>query len=232
MRVSEDLLPYKVLFIEDEEETRKNYVIYLKTIFKEVYEAENGEDGYRQYQNKKPDIMIIDVNLPKMNGLELLKKIRQKDQNTKAIMLTAHTDKEFLLNAASLKLVEYLVKPVNRRDLKNVLNTAIEELENFRIDVIKKVVFESGYSWNKESKELSLHKKHVSLTAKESKLLELLCSSTGRTFTFDEISEYVWGYTAGSTDSIKTLIKKLRFKLPKSTIENVFGIGYKINSKK
>lgn len=231
--MSKELLPYRVLFVEDERQTRENYVIYLKTIFKEVYEAEDGDDGYRQYVDKKPHIMVIDLNLPKMNGLELLKRIRQADHNTKAIMLTAHTDKEFLLSAASLKLVEYLVKPVNRRDLKNALNIAVEELEHFKIEAVKKVVFASGYSWDKESKELLHHKENIQLTAKETKMLELLCSSLGRTFTYDEISEYVWGYDAlGSADSIKTLVKKLRTKLPKSTVENVFGIGYKINSLK
>lgn len=133
------LLSYKILIIEDEQETRQNYALYLKTLFNEVYEAQDGEKGYQIYQEINPHIMIVDINLPKLNGLELLKKVRQNDQSTKAIMLTAHTDKDFLLEATTLKLNRYLVKPVNRKDLKEALTTAVKELENYRFSSIKKI---------------------------------------------------------------------------------------------
>ena len=78
---------YNVLFIEDEKDIRDNYTKYLKRHFLNVYEAVDGEDGYRIYKDKKPEIMIVDINLPKLNGLDLVKKIRQEDQSVKIIML-------------------------------------------------------------------------------------------------------------------------------------------------
>ncbi len=124
----EELYPYKILFVEDEEATRKNYVTYLKMLFSEVYEAKDGEEAYQLYKEQKPDIMILDVNIPKLNGLELLEKIRENDYTTKAIMFTAHSDQSFLLKAVSLQLTKYLVKPVSRKELKEALDFAISEL--------------------------------------------------------------------------------------------------------
>lgn len=126
----ETLYPYKVLFIEDEKATRENYTMYLKMLFTEVYEAADGEKAYEIYKDKKPDIMIIDINIPKLNGLDLLRKIRQKDNDTKVIMLTAHTDKSLLFDAISLNISKYLVKPISRKDLKETLGLIIDELKN------------------------------------------------------------------------------------------------------
>lgn len=227
--MSVELYPYKILFIEDEKVTRENYVIYLQTLFREVYAAADGEEGYDLYKVKKPDIMIVDINLPKMNGLELLKKIRQSDQNTKAIMLTAHTDKTFLLEAASLKLTKYLVKPVNRKDLKKALQETIDELLTYGTFTLRKIELADHYSWNIERKELFYYNNVVELTSKEKKLLELLFSKQNKIFSYNEIFEYFWEDDTFTLNSLKNIVKRVRKKLPADTIINVFNEGYKIN---
>jgi DNA-binding response OmpR family regulator len=225
----ESVYPYKILFIEDEEATRKNYVTYLKMLFDDVFEAEDGEEAYKIYKEKKPDIMIIDINIPKLNGLELLKKIREKDHKTKAIMLTAHTDKSFLLDATELKLVKYLVKPVSRKALKETLELTIKELQEYETLPIKKIDLAENFSWNIELKELKHHNISVELTSKERLLLELLFSHKNRVFSYDDIFEYVWGFDEEiSLNSLKNMIKRLRKKLPKDSIVNVFNEGYKV----
>ncbi len=226
----EELYPYKILFVEDEKATRENYVLYLKMLFSEVYEAKDGEEAYQLYKDKKPDIMIIDINIPKLNGLELLKKIRVNDYSTKAIMLTAHTDKTFLLEATELKLTKYLVKPISRKDLKETLELTINELLKYTVSAIKKINLPDNYSWDTELKELKHHNTSVDLTNKEKILLKLLFSHKNRVFTYDEIFEYVWELEEEiSLNSLKNLIKRLRKKLPDNTIGNVFNEGYKIN---
>ena len=124
----EQLYPYKILFIEDEQATRDNYIKYLKMFFREVYEADDGEKAYQIYKEKKPDIMIMDINIPKLNGLEILKKIRENDYTTKVVIITAHTDKKLLVEATALQLTKYLIKPVNRMALKEALELCIKEL--------------------------------------------------------------------------------------------------------
>jgi len=226
----EELYPYKVLFVEDEEATRKNYVTYLRMFFSEVYEASDGEEAYQLYQDIKPDIMILDVNIPKLNGLDLLKKIREKDYITKAIMFTAHSDQKFLMQAVSLQLTKYLVKPVSRKELKDALNFTIEELLSYKITPVKKIDFKDNYSWNTELKELKHHNIVIDITVKEKNLLALLFSHKDKVFSYDEIFQSVWDFEESiSFNSLKNMIKRLRKKLPEDTILNIFNEGYKIN---
>ena len=226
----ESIYPYKILFVEDEQLIRENYVTYLKMFFSEVYEAENGEKAYDIYKQKKPDIMIVDINIPKLSGLELLRKIRENDYNTKAIVLTAHTDKTFLLEATSLKLTRYLVKPVSRKDLKEALKDTIDELLKYNILPIQKINLTDDYSWDFQLNELKHHNKNVELTNKEKIFLKLLFSHKNRVFTYDEIFEYIWQYEDSiSIDGLKNMVKRLRKKLPENTILNIFNEGYKVD---
>jgi len=225
--------PYSVLFVEDEKNIRQNYVLYLKMFFNNVYEAGDGEEGFRLYKEKRPDIMIVDINMPKLNGLELMKKVRQNDHNTKAIMLTAHTDEDFLLEAASLKLVKYLKKPIARKELHETLMLSIKELQEYEVKPFCTLKLHDGFTWIFESKKLMNFNDEVLLTPKERVFLDLLCSNVNQIMTYERISEYVWGYDkVGSIDSIKSMIKKLRKKLPQNIIKNVFATGYKLTTSK
>lgn len=226
----QEVYPYKILFVEDEEATRKNYVTYLKMLFSEVYEAEDGEKAYQLYKEKKPDILILDVNIPKLNGLELLEKIRENDYTTKAIMFTAHSDQSFLLKAVSLQLTRYLVKPVSRKDLKEALDIAIDELLKYSVTPLQNIYLKENFSWDIKIKKLKYNNNIIKLTTKESKLLEKLFSQKDRIFSYDDIFEYVWKYDEEvSLNSLKSMIRRLRKKLPEDTIINVFNEGYKIN---
>lgn len=225
-----DMHPYKILLVEDEKAIKENYVTYLKMFFSEVFEAEDGEKAYELYKLKKPDIMIIDINIPKLNGLDLLERIRENDYSTKAIMLTAHSDKSFLLKAVGLKLTRYLVKPVSRKDLKEALKLTIDEVLKFNVITVQKIDLPDDYSWDFQLKELKYHNVIVELTNKEKIFLELLFSHKNRVFTYDEISDYVWGYDDSiPLNGLKNIVKRLRKKLPEDTILNIFNEGYKIN---
>ncbi|MCK9337480.1 MAG: response regulator transcription factor [Arcobacteraceae bacterium] len=221
--------PYTILFVEDEDMIRQNYVSYLKDYFQVVYEAQNAEDAFLIYKSKTPDIMIVDIHLPKMNGIELVRRIREKDYNTKVIMLTAFTDTKLLLDATSLQLTKYLVKPINRQELKDTLRLAINEIKSFTVTPNKNIALNDEYIWDIEIKELKYHNQIVELTYKEKSFLELLLSHKSRVFSHDEILEAVWGYDEiGTINSLKNLVKRLRKKLPEDTIVNLFNEGYKI----
>jgi len=221
---------FTILFVEDETDTRKNYTRYLKRYFDEVYEAEDGEIAYEIYQDKKPDILIIDINLPKLNGLDLLKKIRQKDHKTKAIVLTAHSDKEYLLDATSLKLTKYLIKPVSRDELKDALTLVIEEMSKFTTNSNKILTLRENTVWNFELNQLLKEGIVISLTVKETKLLSTFFKNTNIELSYDDIIIEIWDeFEKDKVSSLKTLIKNIRKKLPKDTILNIYGIGYKVN---
>lgn len=145
---------YTILFIEDEDIIRKNYVRYLSQYYKNVYEARDGIEAYDLYKKLNPDILIVDINLPKMTGLELLKKIRKTDHSTRAIILTAHSEVDYLLEATELKLTKYLVKPITRNEIKDALNIVNEEIQMFETKMKKYVVLDDDFIWNLELNEL------------------------------------------------------------------------------
>lgn len=224
--------PHTLLFIEDEISIRQNYVAYLKNYFQEVYEASNAEDAYVLYKQKKPDILIVDIHLPKQSGIDLIKQIREHDFSVKIIILTAHADSKFLLDAIPLQLTKYLVKPINRKELKESLQLAIDELKMYTVLPNKRVKLAENYTWDSELKELFYHNQRIELTSKEKSFLELLNSRRNKVFTYDEIFDFVWGYDEiGTLNGLKNLVRRLRKKIPKNIIINLFNEGYKINLK-
>ncbi len=221
--------PYSILFIEDEDDTRQNYVKHLKRYFKNVYEARDGEQALEIYKNKKPDILIIDINLPKISGIELLQIIRKKDHATKALMLTAHATTEFLLKASELKLTKYLIKPITRDELKDALTFTIEELNKFSTINKEIIVLKENHSWDCMQKKLLNDNIEVNLTIQEIKILDILFNNLNTNLSYEDITFYVWNnFENDKIDSLKTAIKKLRKKLPNNTISNIYGFGYKI----
>ena len=144
---------HTILYAEDEEQTRLNYTNYLNRFFKEVYSVSNGEEALKQYEKNRPDILLLDINMPKINGLEVAKSIRQKDKKTRIIILTAHLEQDKLLFAAELNLTKYLPKPISRSELKNALNDAVSQLQELNED-LDLIILEEGYVWNKKSKKL------------------------------------------------------------------------------
>ncbi len=222
---------YTILYAEDEEQTRLNYTNYLNRLFKEVFSVDNGEAALESYKKNKPDILLLDINMPKMNGLELAKEIRKKDKHTRIIILTAHLERDKLLFAAELNLTKYLPKPISRNELKNALNEAILQIkeEAGNLDII---MLSNEVSWHKRAKKLKKVDEDVKLTKYEILLLDILSSKKDKVFSLDEISLHLWNDIEDlelDTTKLKDIIKRIRKKLPKNAIENIYGAGYKLN---
>ena len=220
---------YSILFVEDEVILRENYVLYLKMMFETVYEAGDGEEAYNIYKKNKIDILIVDINIPKLNGLELLEKIREHDHSSKAIVLTAHKEKDFLLQATRLKLTDYLLKPISRLALQTAIDKAIDELRNFSTITIKNKVLSDNYIWNYSNEELTCKDKTIHLTNKEKIVFSLFMNNINVTLSKDQFIYTIWDeYEECHEASLKTILAKLRKKLPSGMISNIHGIGYKI----
>ena len=218
-----------VLYVEDEDQIREKYSQYLKRFCTIIYEAADGEAAYKIYKDKRPDILLADINLPLLSGLDLVERIRKNDHNTKVIMLTAHSDVDYLLKATNLKLTRYLIKPVNREDLKEALNLAIDELTHFSIFSKKIIHLKDNCQWNPESCELFIADQSIPLTKNEKLLTNILTAKLGTTFTYDDIIYEIWPDEFNDKfPALKTLVKGLRKKLPQDSLENIRSIGYKI----
>ncbi|MCH9813098.1 MAG: response regulator transcription factor [Epsilonproteobacteria bacterium] len=220
----ENLKNLKILYIEDEEIIRHNAVEYLSFFCENVYEAEDGLQGYQMYQKHKPDIIICDIMMPRLNGLELIEKIRTKDQKTQVIIATARIDTAFLLKAAELRLVKYLTKPITESKLHSAINDAIKFLTQDHSNILD---LNEQYRYDLLNKNLFKEEVLISLNKKESLFLELCAKNHQRTITYSELENYVWeGYM--TEQALRSIVKDLRKKLPKDCLKNISGMGYRL----
>ena len=108
----EKLQTLTVLYAEDEVGIRENIADSLGYYVKEVLQASNGAEAFDLYESNKPDIILTDIHMPVLNGIEFVKKVRQIDRDIPIVMITAHTDKKYLLEAVELHMEKYIIKPM------------------------------------------------------------------------------------------------------------------------
>ncbi len=216
----------KILYVEDDEIARENGVEYLENFFETIYEASDAIIALQLYEKYKPDIIITDIQMPKLNGLEFVKRIRQKDKKTQIIIITAFCDREYLLKAIELQLVKYLVKPVREKEFEEALLLCIDSLKDDCSNIVK--LDESTY-FDLFNKNLVINDEVIKLRAKEILFLELLIKNKNRYVTYEEIENFVWFDSVMSKDALKTLVKNIKTKIPKDKILNLTNSGYKID---
>ncbi len=220
------LTKHSILYVEDEPEIRANIAEYLSVYFSKVYLASDGREALDQYYKYHPDILLLDINLPEIDGLSLAKEIRNQDSIVKIIMLTAFTEKEKLLKATELKLTKYLIKPVPPKVFKETLEQLSRELMKNPTQYLS---LDEDYTWDREQNLLSCKGINIELTEKEHRLLKLFINHKSKSISYEKIITTIWddAYERGiSIDSVKNQVSHLRKKLPKDCIANVYGEGY------
>ncbi len=215
----------KVLCVEDDEIARENTVEYLENYFENIYEASDAITGLKLFNQIDPEIIITDIQMPKLNGLEFIKKIREKNKKTQVIVLSAFSNKEYLFEAIELQLVKYLIKPIKENELKKALESCIQSINEDNSNIIK---LDENCFFDTFNSSLKYNDELIKLRAKEIDLLQLLIKNKNRFVTYEEIENHVWQDSVMTKDALKTLIKNIKQKLPKDTITNLTGMGYKI----
>ena len=223
----EKLKQLTLLYAEDEEGIRTPMANSLGYYFKEVYEAKNGEVGLEIYDNKRPDIILTDLRMPIKDGLYMVKEIRKSDKKTPILMITAHTDKEYLLSAIDLKIEKYLIKPVALDELLGALRLCIEDIESERI-----LFFEyGGCKFDLKNRILiDAEGLQIELTYKEADFLSLMLRKKGLVVSYKEIEMNVWKEEFMSIAALRTLVKSLRKKLKQNYLKNHSQAGYSFES--
>ena len=228
MKMLSILKNYSILYVEDEIEIRNNFVEYLESYFSMVYVASDGLEAILLYEQHHPDVLLLDINLPHVDGLSVAKEIRKVDKSVKIIMLTAFTDTDKLLRATELKLTKYLVKPINLKRFKETLQLLVNELILTAPDLI---FFGKDCTWNEREQTLCVSGKAVQLTDKESELLKLFLSKKEKMVTFIDIMLTLWSDAYEreiSIGSVKNQVYLLRKKLPEGCIVGIYGKGYRL----
>ena len=227
---SEKISDISILIAEDEQQLLNSMVEYLELFFEHVYTAEDGLSAYEIYEKEKPDIIIADIHMPRLDGLSMIEKIRKKDLKTKIIITTAHSEKEKLMQAIELHLVKYLIKPVQSDKLKELLLSLVDEVRQKK----NRIYLKESFYWDKTKKRLFRNEDEIALKPKEQKVLELLCSHTNQSISAIDIYNYLYEDQPErdfSSDAITSLMKRIRQKLPKETIKSSYGVGYILQTK-
>ena len=221
----EFLKDLRLLYVEDEEDVRRNAVEYLKRIVKEVYEAKDGKEAIAVWHVEKPDIIISDINMPRLNGLDMARYIRSKDKDVQIIIATAHTDTGYLMQAVELNLVKYVVKPITKEKLLKALGKSLKKIEDqkkFSVQLSREC------SYNAYTQIIECEKEQKRLTKNEILFMDLLAHHSNQTISYQEIEDAIWPFEGMSPDAIRSLVRGVRKKVPEGTIENVSGVGYRL----
>ncbi|WP_320036086.1 response regulator [Halarcobacter sp.] len=216
----------KILYVEDEEFIRKNAVSYLNRLFDNVLEASNAFEAMQIIDNEKPHVVITDIKMPKLNGLDMVRKIRENDKKTQFIVLSAYTDTKFLLDAIDLGLIKYLTKPIRHETIFPLLLNCAKSIFTNPCNI--KILCENC-TFDKELELLKVDEKFVKLTRNEQLFLKLLCEKSPAAVSYDQLQNYIWKDEYMSENAIRLLVRDLRKKLPQNIIKNISKIGYKID---
>ena len=220
-----------IAIIDDDNSVRKSVALNLEQEGFKVFEAEDGEKGISLVEEKKPDVIILDIKMPRKDGFQVCKELRNKGISTPLILLTARSEEVDKVLGLELGADDYLAKPFGMLELvarvKALLrrNKSTKELEKVEFSGIK--IDFKAYKAEKESKP-------IDLSAREYRLLKCLIAKKGSVVTRDELLDEVWGYnTYPTTRTVDNHIARLRQKIEEKNsktpkhILTVHGVGYK-----
>jgi len=222
------LANHSVLYAEDHAQTQEVVAGYLARHFKEVHVALDGREALELYHKHVPDVLILDIDLPHMNGLAVAEEVRKINEEILIVMLTAFSDTPKMLRAVKLNLCEYLIKPIEPKIFRETLEVLASKLEHAKSH---RFSLSDAYVWDVDKEQLFCDGERVALTHKESMLLSLLVKHHGEVVSHTTIMAKLWEDdfdTEVSIDSVRQQLKLLRKKLPKGVIDSVRGVGCKL----
>ena len=229
---------YHILIVEDDKEIREGIEIYLRNQGYVVYQAADGVKGLEQIEKQEIHLAIVDVMMPKMDGITMMMAVRERGYEFPVIMLSAKSEEVDKIMGLNMGADDYVTKPFTTMELLARVNSHLRRYGKF-LEMVdgkrqnEKVYTIGGLELNEETVEVFVDGSPVKLTPLEFKILLLLMKNPGRVFSAEEIYERVWNEQAINTDTIMVHIRKIREKIEVNPREPkylkvVWGIGYKI----
>lgn len=216
---------YPILYVEDDDTTRDVMSAILNHHFNEVHTASNGMEGWDLYLKIRPLVLIVDMKMPKLGGIDLIQKIRQTDNEIFIIVASAHSDKEDLISSIHLNVNRYLIKPINAKEVIAQINEALRKYKEgdhpllmaltplFSYDLKNKILYKEGHPFK--------------ITKIENQILCLLLKNRNRPVSYSQFENAIWSEFSMTKYALRTHIMQLRKKLENQiTIQNLSGEGY------
>ena len=225
-------MPKKILIVEDEANIRELLRLYLEREGYAVVEAENGVEGVKLWKSEKPDMLLLDVMMPVMDGWAVCREIRETS-DVPIIMLTAKGETADRVSGLEMGADDYIVKPLEMPEVIARVRAVFRRMAPD--DAPEKIAFDNLVI-DKQAYDLVIKGKRVDAPPKEIELLYFLASSPNRVFTRAQLLDDVWGFDYfGDTRTVDVHVKRLREKLEgvsdKWELKTVWGVGYKFETK-
>ncbi len=218
-----------ILYVEDDKSTQSTISEILQQFCKKVKVASDGVEALLVYKQGDIDLIITDIEMPNMSGIEFVQRIRDEDSITPVIMLSAYSNKRYLLSCLNLNIDSYIIKPVSYAKIKDALSKAARTLQqtaNIYTKISDELAYDkiNGMLIIRDSEKITLNKKCKDL-------IDLLLLNRNKLVLYSEIEQEVWfKYNDVMTQSaLRTVVKKLRAKVDTDFIDNVSGLGYRID---
>ena len=216
------ILKTRVLLVEDEDLARKTLSFYLNTIFDEVILAKDGAEGLiaikENFQNNENfDLVITDLNMPNINGMQMIDEILKLLPNQRFIIVSAHKNEEDLLKLINLRVSGYFVKPLNIDNMMDMLQKAKEEVildkQPIKMKNESLIPLNNSYTFDLVNNKLYHHNLIVKLSKKESEILDVLIKNLGTLISVERFKEIVWNDININDSSFRTVMKRLKDKI-------------------
>ncbi|WP_171013005.1 response regulator transcription factor [Arcobacter arenosus] len=214
----------KILFVEDEVNISKLLKDALSDYFYSFTVASDGIEGLEKFKNINPDIVITDIMMPNLDGLEMTKEIRTINEDIPIIVLSAFSDKEKLLKAIDIGITKYFIKPFDPEEVLEYLIFIANKLNKNRI-----ICLNEDFSFDTNTNNLFENEKLVNITKREKKFISLLLSDRNNITSTESIKSSLWEEENVTDERLRTFVKRLRAKTDKELIKNISGQGYIIN---
>lgn len=232
-------MPEKILVVEDQQEINELVSLNLETLNYHVTRILDGESGLQAGLSDQYDLIILDIMLPNIDGLQICQRLRAQQIITPILMLTARKSEADRVVGLEVGADDYLTKPFSVRELqarvKALLRRVAFSTKESHDDHTQDTLAFGHLTINKIRREVCLNDQSIRLTAKEFDLLLYLASSPGQVFSRDQLLSAVWGYHhSGYEHTVNSHINRLRAKLEPDASEpcyvlTVWGVGYKFN---
>ena len=220
----------EILVVEDEASIASFVSLYLKNAGFEVRTAENGTDALAAVQTREPSLIILDLMLPDLDGLEVCRRIRQ-NSDVPILMLTARDEDVDKIIGLEVGADDYMTKPFNPRELVARVKSILRRVAPERREAQGERIVHGDLIIDAGRREVTVKGVEVQLAPKEFELLWELLDHRGLVLTRDQLLERVWGYTfAGDTRTVDVHVRQVRRKLGEAApIVTVWGVGYKVS---